>query len=47
MGSLVQSSQKTSEKSAPQSSTVAFAVPDATYAYFSRRLNKHWARYRC
>jgi hypothetical protein len=44
MGSLVQSSQKTSEKSAPQSSTVAFAVPDAAYAYFSRRLNKHWAR---
>jgi hypothetical protein len=47
MGNLVQSSQKNFGKIRTAELNGGIAVPDAVYAYFSRRLNKHWASYRC
>ena len=42
MGNLVQSSKKNFVKIRTAEVNGGIAVPDAAYAYFSRRLNKHW-----
>jgi hypothetical protein len=42
---LQTSVQKRSPEPASENTIAAFRLPMAGYAYFTRRVNKHWARY--